>query len=93
MEHLPNRGVFVRRLTVKEASDVYRTRRLLECGALKEAALRRATTPSLDAAQRQLFEIDWQRSVSAIRGAVDAGVRAAESILLERGASFRSLVS
>ena len=77
VEHLPNRGVFVRRLTVKEARDVYRTRRLLECGALKEAALRRATTPSLDAAQRQLFEIDWQHSVSAIRGAVNAGVRAA----------------
>lgn len=77
VEHLPNRGVFVRRLTVKEARDVYRTRRLLECGALKEAALRRAMTPSLDAAQRKLFEIDWQRSVSAIQAAVDTGVRAA----------------
>ena len=77
VEHLPNRGVFVRRLTVKEAQDVYRTRRLLECGALREAALRRAVAPSLDSEQGKVFEIDWQRSVSAIRAAVDAGVRAA----------------
>jgi len=76
VEHLPNRGVFVRRLSPKEARDVYRTRRLLECGALHESAHRLAAVPSLSPTDRQAFEDDWQSSLSAIRAAVDAGVRA-----------------
>ncbi len=76
VEHLPNRGVFVRRLSPKEARDVYRTRRLLECGALRESAHRLAAVPSLSPTDRQAFEDDWQSSLSAIRTAVDEGVRA-----------------
>jgi DNA-binding GntR family transcriptional regulator len=76
VEHLPNRGVFVRRLTVKEAGDVYRTRRLLECGALRESAQRLAVAPHLAPAGREAFERQWESSMSAIRAAVDAGVRA-----------------
>ncbi len=76
VEHLPNRGVFVRRLTVKEARDVYRTRRLLECGALRESAQRLAAVPSLRPAEREAFEKDWGRAVTAVRAAVDEGVRA-----------------
>lgn len=76
VEHLPNRGVFVRRLTVKEARDVYRTRRLLECGALRESGQRLAAVPSLCPAERGAFENEWEVSISAIRSAVDAGVRA-----------------
>lgn len=32
--HEPNRGVFVRRLAQSDVADIYRTRRLVECGAL-----------------------------------------------------------
>ncbi len=76
VEHLPNRGVFVRRLTLKEARDVYRTRRLLECGALREAAQRRVVAQSTTSAQRQVFEHDWQKTVATIRRAVQTGMDA-----------------
>ncbi len=76
VEHRLNRGVFVRNLTVKEAQDVYRTRRLLECGALRESALRFARGMAQPAPGRADFELDWQQRVSAIRDAVDAGERA-----------------
>jgi DNA-binding GntR family transcriptional regulator len=76
VEHLPNRGVFVRRLTLKEARDVCRTKRLLECGALREAALRRVVAQSMSSAQRQVFEHDWQDTVVAIQRAVQTGLDA-----------------
>lgn len=76
VEHLPNRGVFVRYLTLDEARDVYRTRRLLECGALREAAQRRLGAEFMSPVQRKVFENDWQDSVAAIRRAVQVGVEA-----------------
>ena len=76
VEHLPNRGVFVRYLTLDEARDVYRTRRLLECGALREAAQRRLGAESMRSRQRQVFENDWHDSVAAIRRAVQVGIEA-----------------
>jgi DNA-binding GntR family transcriptional regulator len=76
VEHLPNRGVFVRHLTLDEARDVYQTRRLLECGALREAAQRRVIAESLSTRQKQAFEHDWQNSVALIRRAVQTGMEA-----------------
>ncbi|MEP7193765.1 MAG: GntR family transcriptional regulator [Actinomycetota bacterium] len=76
VEHLPNRGVFVRYLTLDEARDVYRTRRLLECGALREAAHRRLGAESMTSRQRRGFENDWHNSVAAIRRAVQVGIDA-----------------
>lgn len=76
VEHLPNRGVFVRYLTVDEARDVYRTRRLLECGALREAAQRLLGVESVSSRHRQKFETDWHDSVAAIRRAVQVGIEA-----------------
>ncbi len=76
VEHRPNRGVFVRRLTVKEAQDAYRTRRLLECGALRESAERRAQGSRLPPAELRSFEKNWQMGVLDVRGAVEAGARA-----------------
>ncbi|MDQ6714623.1 MAG: GntR family transcriptional regulator [Actinomycetota bacterium] len=76
VEHRLNRGVFVRNLTVKEAQDVYRTRRLLECGALRESALRFARGTTQPAPERATFELGWQHRVSVIRDAVGAGEQA-----------------
>lgn len=76
VEHLPNRGVFVRYLTLDEAHDVYRTRRLLECGALREAAQRRLDADSMSSRQRQVFENDWHDLVAAVRRAVQVGIEA-----------------
>ncbi|MGB9377362.1 MAG: GntR family transcriptional regulator [Mycobacteriales bacterium] len=73
VEHRPNRGVFVRSLTVKEAHDVYRTRRLLECGALRESALRLARGVAGHEPGLTFFLHHWQQGVSAVRSAVDAG--------------------
>jgi DNA-binding GntR family transcriptional regulator len=51
--HEFNRGVFVRRLAVEDVRDLYRLRRILECGAIREAAARQAVTPArLDAVRR-----------------------------------------
>ena len=76
VEHLPNRGVFVRYLTLDEARNVYRTRRLLECGALREAAQRRLDAESMSPRERQVFENDWHDSVAAIQRAVQVGIEA-----------------
>lgn len=73
VEHRPNRGVFVRRLSTAEARDVYRTRRLLECGALREAAQRRAESADLSAAQRNSFERQWASSLGRLEAGVAAG--------------------
>lgn len=49
VEHHPHRGVFVRTVTTDEAHDIYAARRMLEIGALRDAATRRAERP--DAAE------------------------------------------
>lgn len=49
VEHRLNRGVFVRRLAPDDVRDLYRLRRLLECGALAAAEL---PSPALDDARR-----------------------------------------
>lgn len=41
--HEFNRGVFVRRLTVDDVRDLYQVRRILECGAVRRLAERRAS--------------------------------------------------
>lgn len=40
VEHLPHRGVFVRRIERAEGHDIYAARRHLECGSLRELAVR-----------------------------------------------------
>ncbi|WP_295701957.1 GntR family transcriptional regulator [Lapillicoccus sp.] len=83
VEHLPNRGVFVRRPSVREARDVYETRRLLECGALREAAVRRAAwcgEPDPDGSTRERhLQHHWETSVLAVVDAAERGWRASES--------------
>ncbi len=73
VEHLPNRGVFVRRLSVREARDVYETRRLLECGALREAAVRRATHRGEPAGERHTAEDRWRTMALAVTEAAELG--------------------
>lgn len=75
LEHRPHRGVFVRRLGPREAHDVYATRRLLECGALREAAVRAAETGT-DPARAQRFRTEWEPLVAEVGAAVAAGERA-----------------
>ncbi len=75
VEHVPNRGVFVRRLSVAEAREVYRTRRILELGALRESAVRlaegaRPSESGTDVAR------EWADGVAAVRDAVRDGLRA-----------------
>lgn len=73
--HEPNRGVFVRRIDRKSARDIYAARRSLQCGALREAAVVRATlsTPGLPAIDPQ----EWGSRVAAVRTAVEEGRAAA----------------
>lgn len=75
VEHLPNRGVFVRRLSVREARDVYETRRLLECGALREAAGRRAESRHVLADPDRTDE-DWATRALAVTEAAEVGRQA-----------------
>jgi DNA-binding GntR family transcriptional regulator len=66
LSHEPNKGVRVRRLTVPDLADLYRVRRLIECGALRElaeqerefdlTAVREAVAAGEDAARRE----DWK---------------------------------
>lgn len=76
VEHRPNRGVFVRRLSVTEARDLYRTRRILECGALREAAVRRSTTDELATDEIRALQNAWSCSLSRVEQAVADGIRA-----------------
>lgn len=73
VEHLPHRGVFVRRLSMREARDVYETRRLLECGALREAAQRRAGGARVLEDDDTRHEEDWEVMVLAVTEAADLG--------------------
>lgn len=77
VEHRPHRGVFVRRLGRREAHDVYVTRRLLECGALREAASRSAAVGA-DPVARQALEAEWVPHLAELAEAVRSGERAAE---------------
>ncbi|WP_037576286.1 GntR family transcriptional regulator [Phaeacidiphilus oryzae] len=63
LSHQPNKGVRVRRLTVEDLADLYRVRRLIECGALRELA-------ELPAGERSF-------DLAAAREAVAAGEEAA----------------
>ena len=55
--HEFNRGVFVRRLTVEDVHDLYRFRRVLECGAIRDARESGSTPPgALDAVRRAVEE-------------------------------------
>lgn len=77
VEHLPNRGVFVRRLSLKEARDLYQTRRLLECGALREAAALKQEAAGWEASDREAFEANWANAVAAMQWAAHEGDAAA----------------
>lgn len=65
--HEFNRGVFVRKLTVDDVRDLYQLRRILECGAVRRAAERRADS-SADG---------WAELLVPVRGAVEEGEAAA----------------
>jgi DNA-binding GntR family transcriptional regulator len=60
LAHEFNRGVFVRRLEVEDVRDLYRLRRILECGAVRRAAAEAAADASVVADR-----------VRAVRAAVD----------------------
>ena len=74
VEHRPHRGVFVRRLSLQEARDVYRTRRLLECGALREAALR-LDDAGRDGTTRERVTAAQEASITAVDRAIADGER------------------
>lgn len=74
VEHRPNRGVFVRSLSVCEACDIYQARRIVECGALREAAVRRA---QLDADEDADGRNAWNAETAALTAALDSGQEAA----------------
>jgi DNA-binding GntR family transcriptional regulator len=50
--HEPNRGVFVRRLHQADVADIYRARRLVECGALSGPPLPTAVDQMREAVQQ-----------------------------------------
>ena len=79
VEHIPNRGVFVRRPSPAEARDVYRTRRILECGALRDAAVRRAGRASLAPEEQAAFDEAWDGTVAGVRATVHDGCAAREA--------------
>lgn len=81
--HRLNRGMFVRELTADDVADLYRVRRLIECGALREAdtvpvrALRdlhTAVTDGQDAAARERWadvgtaSIRFHQAIASISG-------------------------
>lgn len=68
--HEFNRGVFVRRLAVEDVHDLYRLRRILECGAIRYAARGRAG--GTDRSDPRIEE-----AVAAVQRAVDEGEVAA----------------
>jgi len=79
VEHIPNRGVFVRRLSLTEARDVYRTRRILESGALRDAAVRRSGRAALAPEERAAFDDAWEAAVDDVRSAVHGGLAARDA--------------
>jgi DNA-binding GntR family transcriptional regulator len=68
--HEFNRGVFVRRLAVEDVHDLYRLRRILECGAIRYAARDGAGDPDRR-------DPRTEEAVAAVRRAVDEGEAAA----------------
>ncbi|MGN6575688.1 MAG: GntR family transcriptional regulator [Nocardioides sp.] len=75
LSHEFNRGVFVRRLEVEDVRDLYRLRRILECGAVRRAAAEAGSDPSL-----------VQARVQAVREAVqEAEAAAAEDRWVDVG--------
>ncbi|MGN6635348.1 MAG: GntR family transcriptional regulator [Oryzihumus sp.] len=77
VEHQPNRGVFVRRLSLEEASQLYQTRRLLEVGAVREAAVTRGGVAALGPTARRAAERHWSETVSRVEEAAAEGRSAA----------------
>ena len=77
VEHRPHRGVFVRALSLQEARDLYQTRRLLEVGALREAAVARVGVDDRDPAGRRALEERWSAGVAQVEKAAAEGVAAA----------------
>ena len=79
VEHRPNRGVFVRALSLEEARELYQTRRLLEVGALREAAVALADSPEREPAERQAFEKRWAAVLAQVQEAAAEGLAAARA--------------
>lgn len=71
VEHRPNRGVVVRLLTVREATDVYRTRRLIECGALRDVVAVRSVVRVSEPRLSELRETRWEQQLALVRTAVE----------------------
>ncbi|GAA3073937.1 hypothetical protein GCM10020000_68620 [Streptomyces olivoverticillatus] len=70
VEHLLNRGVFVRVPTAADVTDVYRMRTALETAGVRAAAtapapLRAAVAASVDEGERAAAEGDWRQVGSA----------------------------
>ncbi|HEX8972077.1 GntR family transcriptional regulator [Oryzihumus sp.] len=73
VEHEPNRGVFVRNLSLEEARQLYQTRRLLEVGAVREAAVARAGVDTLETADRLVAQRRWTAAVGQVEEAAAEG--------------------
>lgn len=76
VEHQVHRGVFVRRPTVAQLHDAYATRRMLECGSLRQVAAQRATAEA-DLLASPEAQRDWDRRLTAVEMAVERGASAA----------------
>lgn len=71
VQHHPHRGVFVRTITAAEGHDIYAARRMLEVGALRDAASRRTERPDVDQEAADLARLE--QTVRAAEAARDAG--------------------
>lgn len=88
VEHVPNRGVSVASPATADVVDIYRSRRLIECGAMREAsALHPAVARMRDAlerAQAALEAQDWASVGSANMAFHSALVSLADSPRISR---------
>lgn len=97
--HELSRGVFVRRLTMQDISDLYRVRRIVECAALKQietmkpAGLRRMTAAIEDGQGAAAAQHWGQVAAASIRFhealVALAGSRRLDSLITEVLAEFR----
>jgi DNA-binding GntR family transcriptional regulator len=96
--HRLNQGVFVREATAEDVADIYRTRRLLECAAVREVtpsspALRQAAQALADA-EKAAENQDWDQVATAdvrFHQAITAlaGSRRVDELMATIGAELR----
>lgn len=89
LEHVLDRGVFVRRLTLQDISDLYRARRIVECAAVRQIetirpiGLRRLRA-AIEEGQEGAAQEQWERVAAASIAFHEALVALADSPRLDR---------